>query len=355
MDTYRIDRSYDWNYEHGPSLDAPPPELPQTPSKTFLGYPVNARIGIAAGLLLNSRWIEPYSRWGFDILTYKTVRIKRRDCHPMPNWIFVETDGALDPARGDEVLVRRRHRHEDHREVTSSVSFGMPSKDPAVWCPDVERARRALAPGQVLIVSVVASPEPGHGQDDMVREFAALARLAAGAGAQVVEANLSCPNVRSAEGSIYLDPETSARVGRAMREAAGALPLTLKVGHFPGSSLLKTFLTAVAPWVDGVVLVNGISRRVVDTDGSPAFGPGREVAGILGRGIHEPCLATIREARSFIAGQGLDLEAIAVGGVLAPEDAAGYFQAGAHAVLMGGGPMFDPFLAVKMKRAHPEW
>ena len=57
MDTYRIDRTYDWNYEHGPSLDDAAPEVPQTPTKTFLGYPVKARIGIAAGLLLNSLWI----------------------------------------------------------------------------------------------------------------------------------------------------------------------------------------------------------------------------------------------------------------------------------------------------------
>ncbi len=355
MDTYRIDRTYDWNYEHGPSLDDAAPEVPQTPTKTFLGYPVNARIGIAAGLLLNSRWIEQYSRWGFDILTYKTVRIKHRDCHPMPNWIFIDRDGDLDPAARDEVLVRRPRRHEDHREVTSSVSFGMPSKDPGVWSVDVERARKALAPGQVLIVSVVASPEPEHELEDMVSEFAELTRLAATAGAQVVEANLSCPNVRSAEGSIYLDPETSARVARAMREAAGDLPLTLKVGYFPNASVLRTFLTAVAPWVNGVVLVNGVSRRVVDADGNPAFGRGREVAGILGRSILEPCLATIRSARRFIAEDALELEAIAVGGVLTPEDAARYFEAGAHAVLMGGGPMFDPYLAVKMKTAHPEW
>jgi dihydroorotate dehydrogenase len=51
----------------------------------------------------------------------------------------------------------------------------------------------------------------------------------------------------------------------------------------------------------------------------------------------------------------LDLEVIAVGGVASAEDAADFFSAGAHAVMMGSAPMYDPSLAGRMTRAHPEW
>ena len=87
---YDIQRSWEENCLHGPRLDASPPLVPATPMKQFLGLPVRSRLGIAAGLLLNSRWIGPYARLGFDLLTYKTVRSAARPCHPLPNWVFVD-------------------------------------------------------------------------------------------------------------------------------------------------------------------------------------------------------------------------------------------------------------------------
>ena len=84
LGTYRTDRSYAWNYEHGPVWDGPMPAVPDTPPKHFFGLEVASRIGISAGLLLNARWIAFYARCGYDILTYKTVRSRQRACHAMP-------------------------------------------------------------------------------------------------------------------------------------------------------------------------------------------------------------------------------------------------------------------------------
>ena len=138
MNVYRRDRTYRWNYEHGPSFRGPFPRVPETSSKDFLGYRVASRIGVAAGILLNSRWIECYSRLGFDILTYKTVRSAYRPCYPLPNWVYVE------PPRGRNGVAFRvtPRRPGAAREVTSAVCFGMPSMSPDVWRRDVRRARR---------------------------------------------------------------------------------------------------------------------------------------------------------------------------------------------------------------------
>jgi dihydroorotate dehydrogenase len=358
--TYRVDASYDWNYEHGPSYDGAPPAVPPTPLKRFLGLELSSRLGIAAGLLLNSKWVRLYARLGFDILTYKTVRIRYRACHPMPNWIFLERERPLDAAAEGELLVRREApaapgSAADIERITSAVSFGMPSKDPEVWMADVAEARRALGPTQALVVSVVASPSPGAPPPALVGEFARLAALARDAGAQVIEANLSCPNVTTPEGQVYQDAELSGQVARAMRQAAGAAPILLKAGYFREKAALDAFLRAVAGAASGVTLVNGISRRLVNRDGTPAFGPGREVAGVLGRAIHEPCLENVRAAAATIARERLDLAIAAVGGVLSEADAARYFEAGAGAVLLGGAPMLDPHLALRFKQAHPEW
>jgi len=353
MGTYRVDRSYDWNYAHGPLWDGPLPRVPATPPKTFLGLPVRSRLGVAAGLLLNARWVDLYARLGYDIVTYKTVRSRARRCQPMPNWVTVDAPGPL--GRGETRCVTKARRDADPRAVTASVSFGMPSKDPDVWMSDVARARKALREGQVLVVSVVASPEAGDGERAMIEDFANLAAMAREAGAQAVEANLSCPNVCTAEGDIYLDAGLSGRIARAMRASAASVPVLLKVGHVPDRRRLGALLRAVAGGAAGVVLVNGVSRRLDRPDGTPAYGKGRETAGILGRGIHDAAVACVASATDIVRKARLDLEVIGVGGVASADDAADFFAAGAHAVMMGSAPMYDPLLAARIKRAHPEW
>src|SRR5262245_66693229 len=88
----RYDRSqtYRWNYDHAPE----PPRGIHVPyvegDWTFCGRRVASPLGIAAGPLLNGRWILYYAALGFDVLTYKTTRSRQRDCYPLPNLQPVE-------------------------------------------------------------------------------------------------------------------------------------------------------------------------------------------------------------------------------------------------------------------------
>src|SRR3954468_11021534 len=123
----RYDRSqtYQWNYDHAPSA---PPEVAEPALAgpwTFCGRPVASPLGIAAGPLLNGRWILYYAALGFDVLTYKTVRSRFRACYAMPNLQPVTSksldhDNAVLPANAG-------------MEGSWAVSFGMPSKSPEVW------------------------------------------------------------------------------------------------------------------------------------------------------------------------------------------------------------------------------
>ena len=58
---YDIAATYRDNFERGPQVD-PAPVVPTTEPVDFLGQKVNSRLGIAAGLLLNSKWIEAMRR-----------------------------------------------------------------------------------------------------------------------------------------------------------------------------------------------------------------------------------------------------------------------------------------------------
>jgi dihydroorotate dehydrogenase (NAD+) catalytic subunit len=354
--SYRIDRSYEWNYANGPVWTGELPVVPETPTKTFFGYEVASRLGISAGLLLNSRWIEFYARCGFDILTYKTVRSRRRACYAKPNWLFVDPADTAGLERAEQgVHAGARSTAGDVADWTSTVSFGMPSRDPAVWMGDVALSRSLIGPRQALVVSVVASAATGAGVADLVRDFGDLAAMAREAGAQIVEANLSCPNVRSAEGDLFNDAEISGRIARALRDGAGTLPVLLKIGHLQDDARLDALLRAVAGQANGLVIVNGLSRPVLDGAGAAAFGESRLQAGILGRGVHSIGVRDVARAVALIRRERLDLEVAGVGGVANVADAERYFEAGACAALMGSAPMFDPALAVRLKTTHPEW
>ncbi len=343
--TYDITKTYRENYDAGPQFAGPPPVIPETPMKEFLGLPVHSRIGIAAGLLLNSKWIHGYARHGFDILTYKTVRSAYRPCYDLPNWVFVEDDG-----KNDGPVYVTEQFPEDPTRISSAVCFGMPSMAPEVWKADVRVAKDGLDDGQILIVSVVATPNAGATAEEVAADFAQCAAWAAESGADIVEANFSCPNVCTPEGTIYQDTKLSRFIASKIRDAIADKPLLFKVGHFLSNESLRDFLCAMNGIVSGITLVNGISRPVLHRDGRAAFGEQYRTAGVLGRAIHEPSVQNVRTAAEIIQSESLNLAIAAVGGVSQPADMTDFLDAGADVVLLGSSPMYLPGLAVEAKR-----
>ena len=339
---YDIAATYHENFERGPQLDSAP-TIPATEPVDFLGQKVNSRLGIAAGLLLNAKWIEGYAARGWDLLTYKTVRSSARECYPPPNWVFVKADQGAGPVYAMAELPK------DASTISSSVCFGMPSMSPEFWREDIARAKATMSEGQMLIVSVVASPKPGWSATQVADDYAQCAAWAAEAGADAVEANYSCPNVCSAEGQVYRDPALSETITQAIRAAIGNTPLLLKIGVFPNLENQRAFLHAVADNATGITLVNGISRPVLHADGRPVFGDQYVKAGVLGRIIHEPCVKAVREARAVIESENLLLSLAAVGGVSSGADYNEFIEAGADAVMCGSSPMYLPDLAIEIK------
>ncbi len=303
---------------------------------------MDSPLGVPAGPLLNSRWIRYYAALGFSVLTYKTVRSRFRRSYDPPNLVPVESR----PLTG----VADRVRALSSGTLTRSwaISFGMPSKEPKEWQDDVTAARLALRPGQVLVVSVVASPESGWDLSRIIRDFTQCARWARDAGAQAIEANLSCPNVCTQEGQLFTSPEASARIAAAMKDAAAELPLILKIGIFPRRDQAEAFIAAVSPHADCLSTVNSISASVDGPDGAPLFGSVSR--GIGGECIRQRCLQETRLLREIIAGSGATLRQIGVGGVFTTRDVLERLAAGAHHVQLATAAMLDPLVAIRIRR-----
>jgi dihydroorotate dehydrogenase (NAD+) catalytic subunit len=332
-------QTYDWNYAHAPapvSLDEP-----TVPGKwTYCGLPVNSPLGIAAGPLLNGRWILYYASLGFDVLTYKTVRSRQRDCYPMPNLQPVTTtrvrgaDGVLSSCT-------------DMRG-SWAVSFGMPSKSPDVWRADVEATRRALPKHKMLSVSVVATPEQHWTIDDVADDFARCAQWAVESGADCVEANFSCPNVASADGQLYQHPEAASIVAARLRQAVGSKPLLIKIGHVLDETSAVTLSRALAPHADALVMVNCIAAAVSDERQKPLFNGERR--GIAGEAIGDAVLNQVCLFSRVIRQSALNLQLVGVGGIATRQHIRAHLEAGSQAVQLATAPMIDPAIALRIRR-----
>lgn len=302
---------------------------------------MNSPLGIPAGPLLNSRWIHYYAAKGFDVLTYKTVRSSERKCYGLPNLLPVESGSLSD--EGEVLGISKSTKFDSW-----AISFGMPSKDPSTWRKDVERARSGLATGQVLVVSVVASPQPGWIMSEVAEDFAKCAAWAAESGADVVEPNLSCPNVCTQEADLYLSADASRMVAQAVRAAVGSLPVALKVGLFPNQQKAEELVDAIAAYADAISATNSITGRVAATDGTLLFDGLRR--GIGGAAIEQRCLDEIVMLAAIIKKRGSKLQLIGVGGVSTAKHVRKRLEAGARNVQIATAAMLDPNVALKIRQ-----
>ncbi|WP_200808258.1 tRNA-dihydrouridine synthase [Demequina sp. NBRC 110055] len=347
-------RSYEDNYAHGPfgawAADAVAGSPVQASSRdtdhTFLGRPVHRPFGIPAGPLVNAAFCAAAFAHGVDIAVYKTVRTRAHASHPFPNCLAVTTEGPLNPDRLDTLVAGS----DLNRARSISNSFGVPSRDPDEWQPDMARAVAAAGPGQVLVGSFQGTGR-GSGEDAYVADHVRAAELCVEAGAPILEMNLSCPN----EGTgnlLCFDTALVARIAAAVKEAVGDVPVVLKLAHFASQPALEEFLAATAPIVDGYGAINTVPARLVDSTGAAALpGAGREIAGVCGEAILPAAIAMVRRIARWRSDAGADVSIIGVGGVMSLTDVAAHVAAGADAVMSATGAMVDPELGRRVADA----
>ncbi len=326
-----------------------------TEPATVLGFPVNLPFGIPAGPLLNSRFTTAAFRMGFDLAVYKTVRSRAWGCNPFPNVLAVHpkaADGLLTPGSpelDEGVLADTRY----DLPISISNSFGVPSRDPDVWQPDMRDAIAAAGPGQLLVPSFQGSRVAGMSTDEYVADHVATARLVCETGAQLMEMNTSCPN----EGHNRLlchDPHLVGRITEAVKNEIGDRPLIVKLAYFPSDIELETMVreTVGRGTAQGFSTINTISAKLVDASGNQALpGEGRDRSGVCGNAIRGAGLDMVRRLSAIRERLGLDFAIIGVGGVIEPEHYLAYREAGADAVMSATGAMWDATLARRIKAA----
>lgn len=367
LDKYAVDFPPFDLRDSGFQITAPPigfgrhvelPALPKNPTN-ILGRVVDFPFGVPASVVSsNSVWLEHFAARGADILTYKTVRSKARERHPWPNWAFLPDDLAISPGQTiPATTVPEGYWPSDRSRVSMANSFGVPSMDPKEWQADVAKAHDAIeGKNRILIVSVIATDAPTV--EEMANDYLETARLALSAGAHAIELNLSCPNTRGETTSdLFRDVSATRAVVQRVRSGLGEdAKLVLKLGYLDGAGLDNLF-EGVSQFVDGFAAINTIPVPIHRSDGSQYFpGESRREAGISGFAIRKWGLEVVRSLARLRAERPTSyrpLTILGMGGVLTPDDALQYYDAGADGVLSCTGLFLDPRLAVSTRLRWP--
>ncbi len=373
VEIYACDQSYEENYEQGPRRPSSAvlniPDYSLKNKAQFLGFALDNPLGVAAGPLLNAQWVRFYLDFGFAVPVYKTVRSVFRACHPPPNCIHVRLSEQnmqttangpvpeLDPVR----LLSRASVPELQSceaapvpgQLSITNSFGVPSMSPAVWMPDVALAASYCQPaatgksGQLLIVSVLGT-EGAEGRN-LLQDFAYTAAMAREAGAKVLEANFSCPNLGgSSIGMLYAHADGAARIAREIRRSIGKSTLLLLKLGFMAKETLAEVVAATRPYVDGYAGINTVSGNVRRSDGRPALrGAGRLQSGVCGAVIRTVARQFVRDLADLRCQRKDDFAIVGIGGMMTAEDLEQRLEDGADLVMSATAAMWDPYLVLR--------
>jgi dihydroorotate dehydrogenase (NAD+) catalytic subunit len=319
--------------------------IPEGPGARLFDYLLNSPLGIAAGPLLNSKWVEGYGRLGYDVLTYGTVRSSFHPAFSLPNIRHVENREEF------AVAVRRASVNGN---MTIAVSLGHPSMEPDVWRKDVRRAKERIGRGQILVVSVAGTPEPAtQDLEALIADYARCAGWAAEAGADVIEVQLAYPNPFADQPQIIFENIPLAAQILYRVRAAVSVPVIAKLGPFRTPRALHETATKLAPWASGFVLVPALRRRVVDEEGNAAFeGSGRDVADVVGTETFGTCSRQVDEMLAWRKAGAWDRAILAVGGITSVERAAWLLREGVDVALVATAALFDPLLAMRFRQAR---
>lgn len=339
-------KSYYENYEQGPfgAFANPVDTLGKYPAIPF---------GIAAGPLLNSKFIKSAMMMGFDHVVYKTVRTREKRSNEWPNVVSVDIKGDLSPEQARKG-VTTKEGFEAPLAITNS--FGNPCYPVDVWQEDIAQtvAWARDRKGQHVSTMIEGTRwDATYDDKKFLDDWVLAAKLMLETKAPEIEANFSCPNENNFVKSLLCyDVSQSRDIAYAIKNKIGDVPLILKISYFEDQSELERFVKELAPIVQGFSAINTIQASVYDKDGKQALpgGEWRLKSGICGTPIKWAGLDMTRRLTALRNTLGMKYSIIGVGGVMTPADYQEYRAAGADIVMSVTGAMWNPQLAIDIKK-----
>jgi len=234
--------------------------------------------------------------------------------------------------------------HETSSGLLNSIGLENPGI-PAFLEKELPRLREL---GPVVIANLSGSD---------IAEYEAGAALLNNSSIDMVELNISCPNVKAGGMAFGLDPESAAAVTTAVRKTLPHKPLMVKLSpNAPG--LVQVARSCINAGADALSLVNTFTAMAIDIQTRrPVFD--NIIAGLSGPAIKpialrmvwelwgtlhtsSDALHTLCEDSRKPANPVKTVPLVGMGGIAGPEDALEFLMAGAAAVQMGSATFARP-------------
>ena len=172
-------------------------------------------------------------------------------------------------------------------------------------------------------------------------EYVNGARLLNDSAVDLIELNISCPNVKEGGMAFGLDSGTAAALTAAVKRVCTNKPLIVKLSP-NAPNIFAVALACVRAGADALSLVNTFKAMAIDTvNRKPVFD--NIIAGLSGPAVKPLALRIIWELYEGLRDENINIPIIGIGGITAADDALEFLMAGAAAVQVGTATFVDPF------------
>jgi len=171
-------------------------------------------------------------------------------------------------------------------------------------------------------------------------EYTSGAALLNEADVDMIELNISCPNVKAGGMAFGLDPGTAAALTAVVRRVCKNKPLIVKLS--PNAPYLSAVaLACVKAGADALSLVNTFKAMAIDIENrKPVFD--NITAGLSGPAIKPIALRMVWELFDSLKESKTQVPIIGIGGITCANDAVEYLMAGAAAIQVGSATFVNP-------------
>lgn len=180
-----------------------------------------------------------------------------------------------------------------------------------------------------------------------LEEYAAVASaLDQAEGVDILEVNISCPNVKQGGMAFGVSPKSAAAVTKAVK-AVCKKPVFMKLS--PNVTDISEIAAACEEaGADGLTMINTLLGMVVDTR------TGRPIVSTQMGGFSGPAIKPVALRMVYQAYEKVKIPIIGVGGVTCADDVIEMMSVGAAAVQVGSQTLVDPWACQKIVEELPE-
>ena len=172
-------------------------------------------------------------------------------------------------------------------------------------------------------------------------EYGIMCEKLSAAGVDMIEVNISCPNVKAGGLAYGTKPELAAEVTR-MAKRHSTVPVMVKLS--PNVTDITEIARAVADaGADALSLINTLRGMRIDVNTR------RPILKMNTGGLSGPAVLPVAVRMVWEVAAAVDLPILGMGGVARGEDAAQLMLAGASAVAVGTACFADPYAPVKVR------